>query len=196
LKSKKLLVAAFIAATLVSCSQQFEDIELGDGFYLHLKGANTLLHMPGNEQLWRKDGYRRHIVWPYIVGKTIVSDGVAVFNGGLTDDREWKGNPALFVYYKSGPAIEVSEGITKFYAEKENKPYAELREKYAYKWPSFKNGVLAVSGNRKPAWRVSDVNSNWIDVSVTIEDLIRIASKTKAEGDRKKYRGAEYIIGR
>ena len=73
-----------LLAACLSCSEKYPDIQLGDGYFYRIVGAQPVLHVPGNGQLWRNQDGRDHIVWPYNVGRPIVTNGILIHSHPIT----------------------------------------------------------------------------------------------------------------
>lgn len=189
------IVIATITGMLISGDSSFDDIEIGDGFYLRLKGAASVLHIPGNSQLrYRNEKGKSKLVWSYTVGKLIVTNRYIIFNGGLTDDRIWKSSPALFIFKDGKPPVEISEGLTRLHAKNNAITYEDIQGKYVYEWPEMTNKVIFLKGQKKVEAGAYDTNSDWIDIKVTLEELRKVSQDVESRASVEKYEGVNYLI--
>jgi len=188
------LIIIVLLVLCSSCGRDDSDIPVGDGYYRRLVGAQSLFHIPGNGQLWHEQGGGRRMVWPYVVLRQVTTNGVVVFNGGLTDDRGWRLNPAIFVFPISNAPVEITEGVTRYYADKNGWPYERVKGVYVYDSISLTNGVVGVRGCGVSVLESPGSIPRWTRISIPIEQLMEIARATAKNGERKQYRGVTYII--
>ena len=192
---KKHLPALALAALLLGglgvflASEGGEDYPLGDGYYAKFVGGNSLLHQAGNSQLWRNENTKNRLIWPFTVGKIEVTNGFAVFNGGLSDERKWITSPALFVADPNGNVVEFSAALTRQYCRENNLKYDRRAHDFVYRRPALTNGVFWVAGQN---WAAKDEDTRWIQMSFGTNRLSEIISEVKAAGTKGFYRGGQF----
>jgi hypothetical protein len=186
----KIYFCVLFLVIFVSCSD-VTTYEVSDGYFYKFVGGNSLLHQNGNSQLWRKvDGHDR-LIWPFVIGAEVVTNGFAVFSGGLSDDSlKWKATPALLVCDDSNSVFEITEPLNQLYCQKKNLEYKSFREKCVYQWPTFTNGLFSISGHLDTT---TDLNSSWVLVVFDQAELTQLVGRLKREGIKREYRGASYI---
>jgi hypothetical protein len=88
--------AAMILLMSISCDDS-SVVASKSGYELVHSRGNLTQHQGGNLELWHASASGKILVWRYVV-RTEVLDGMAVFSGGLTDDRQWKVYPAVLAF--------------------------------------------------------------------------------------------------
>jgi hypothetical protein len=190
---KRLHITIVIAGLLCSsCSYSGPPVDLGEGFFLDLHGAAPTLHVPGHLELWIREKGRHRTVWKYIAGaQQIATNGICLFNGGLSSDPKWKGYPALLAYRSPGPVVEITERMTQKYCKENAKNYPDKRGKFAYLLRTFTNETFVLLGYSKPPGRLTNEE---IVLRVSPKELIEMTESIKKTGEKRKYETIEYRI--
>jgi hypothetical protein len=114
---KRGIIFVLTCLLIVGCKQESEPSFVGKKYAWTLTGGADALQGPGNLSLYYfPNGHQgeKVLVWPYLTaGKQVAMGDLAVFNGGLSDDRKWKGYPALLAYTGSGCVVEISAPVSR-----------------------------------------------------------------------------------
>jgi hypothetical protein len=191
--TKLLFTALLISLSCSSCLfvQSGGPIPIGENFLIEVRGAAPVLHIPGNAQLRMSKGLRNIPIWYYLSGDAVATNGICLFNGGLTDGDEWQHEPALLAYRSPGPVVEITEILTHQYCLKNGTNYEANRSKYIYIWPQFTNGAFVVTQTNR---HVKGEKSTYTRLTFSTTELNDIIELTKKTGVKRRYQGIDYRI--
>jgi hypothetical protein len=142
-------------------------------------------------------------VWSFIVeGPEVFSDDLAVFSGGLSDDRGWKFGPAVLAYSPGGVPVVITEMVTKKYCLDQEIEYAPLAGAFYYRVerlpedPSgqVSNGLVQVRGMKLPEIAPSRTEFEFIHVSLSRDEVDQWIREIRKSGIKKSYDGVDYMI--
>ena len=187
---RPIILITALLTFLAGCSDQQGPIPMGDGYALILRGSEPLLHAPGNLQLIYSQSNKSSLVWNYVVGDPKVTNGIALFNGGLSDSDSWKSSPATFIHSGRGPAVEITEPLTRLYCERLGASYDSFSNQITYIWPKFTNGVFYLTGelNRPP-----NDPTRWIVLILSTNEMEQLRLHVLKVGSKFQYRKAWYL---
>lgn len=188
------ILSIAILAIFVSCGGGGRRHELQDGYFLKWFGGNSLLHQSSNSQLWRRIDNRDNLIWPFIVGQQQITNGIAIFNGGLSDEsKQWQISPALFLSHTDGTVWEITAALMKSYCASNNTEYASLAGRVCLQWPELSNGVWTVTiRTRRFYGDIPGPNK----VSFGTNDIDAIVERANKTGFRTNYDGGTCIISK
>lgn len=127
-----------------------------------------------------------------MVGAPELFDGLVVFSGGLTDDRRWKVYPAVLAFSPGGVAVEITEMVTRKYCIAQKIEYSSLAGAFRYRVEPLSDGLIRIHGMKLPEFSPSRME--WMDVSVSREEVEEWIRQIRKSGTKKSYDGVEFLV--
>lgn len=189
-------IFTFLLLGCISCTSE-KTVYSKDGYEEILKGADTLLHQQGNEQLWYSGTPgKRSLIWSYVTNVRVY-DGVAIWSGGLIADphqrTRWKVYPALFASENGGSPIELTEMATRKYCLSKGINYELYAGFFGYNVEfESRNSIRLVVSDGPGAPK----DDTFVDVKTSKDEVQRWLSEAKTNSIAKSYDGVQYLVPR